>query len=85
MRDSTPLTLIPGSWDDLVARAALKVVDWVHDRLSRRIPTVAGAAPPADPWAGQVQPKSEPQLSVRSPRTDLCDQARAPGASRRQA
>ena len=47
----TPLSLVPGSWDDLVARAALKVVDWVHDRLSRRVPTLASTPLPRDPLA----------------------------------
>lgn len=46
----TPLSLVPGSWDDLVARAALKVANWTHDRLSRRVPTLASAPLPADPW-----------------------------------
>ena len=50
MRHLAPLPLVPGSWDDLVARAALKLVDWVHDRLSRRVPTLATAPLPADPW-----------------------------------
>ena len=51
MWQPTPLSLVPGSGDDLVARAALKVVDWVHDRLSRRVPTLAAAPLPSDPWA----------------------------------
>jgi hypothetical protein len=51
MRHLAPLPLVPGSWDDIVARAALKVADWVHDRLSRRVPTLATAPLPADPWA----------------------------------
>ncbi len=50
MRHPVFLPLVPGSWDDLVARAALKAADWVHDRLSRRLPTLASAPLPADPW-----------------------------------
>ena len=49
MRHPTPLSLVPGSWDEIVARAALKAADWVHDRLSRRVPTLASAPLPADP------------------------------------
>lgn len=51
MRYLAPLPLVPGSWDEIVARAALKLADWVHDRLSRRVPTLASAPLPADPWA----------------------------------
>jgi hypothetical protein len=47
----SPLSLVPGSWDDIVARTALKAVDWLHDRLSRRVPTLAAAPLPADPLA----------------------------------
>jgi hypothetical protein len=50
MDHRTPLLLVPGSWDDMVVRGALKVADWVHDRLSRRVPTLASAPLPADPW-----------------------------------
>ena len=50
MDHRTPLLLIPGSWDDMVARAALKAADWVHDRLRQRAPTLVSAPPPADPW-----------------------------------
>jgi hypothetical protein len=50
MDHRTPLLLVPGSWDDMVARGALKAADWVHDRLSRRVPTLASAPLPADPW-----------------------------------
>jgi hypothetical protein len=50
MDHRTPLLLVPGSWDDMVARDALKVVDWFHDRLSRRVLTLASAPLPADPW-----------------------------------
>ncbi len=50
MRHLAPLPLVPGSWDDLVARGMLKVANWVHDRLSRRAPTLASAPLPADPW-----------------------------------
>ncbi len=51
----TPLALVPGSWDDIVARAALKAVDWLHDRLSRRVPTLAAAPLPADPVARMLR------------------------------
>lgn len=50
MDHRTSLLLVPGSWDDLVSRGALKLADWVHDRLSRRVPTLASAPLPADPW-----------------------------------
>jgi hypothetical protein len=50
MRHLAPLPLVPGSWDDIVARAALKMVDWAYDRLSQRVPTLATAPLPADPW-----------------------------------
>jgi|GEM_PF-1961015 len=43
MQHPTPLPLVPGSWDELLARAALKAVDWLHARLPRR-----GPAPPSD-------------------------------------
>lgn len=43
MPHQTPLALVPGSWDDLVARAALRAVDWLHDRLAPR-----AAAHPGD-------------------------------------
>ena len=43
MRHLAPLPLVPGSWDDIVARAALKMVDWAYDRLSQRVPTLATA------------------------------------------
>ena len=49
MRHPTPLPLVPGSWDDIVARGALKLADWLHDRLARRVPTLASAPLPADP------------------------------------
>lgn len=49
MRHQAPLPLVPGSWDELIARAALKAADWVHDRLSGRVPTLASAPLQADP------------------------------------
>lgn len=36
MQHQTPLSLIPGSWDELIARAALRVADWLHDLLRPR-------------------------------------------------
>ena len=59
MRHPVPVSLLPGSWDDIVARAALKTVDWFYERLSRREPTLASAPLPADPfrrlmdWGGE--------------------------------
>lgn len=50
MQQQAPLPLVPGSWDDLVTRGALHVVNWVHDRQSRRVPTLASAPLPDDPW-----------------------------------
>ena len=44
-----PLPLVPGPWDEIIAQATLKAADWVHDRLSRRVPTLASAPLPADP------------------------------------
>lgn len=49
MQPQTPLPLVPGSWDEIVARGALKLADWLHDRLSRREPTLAAMPLPPDP------------------------------------
>lgn len=49
MQHLAPLPLVPGSWDEIVARGALKLVDWAHDCLSRREPGLASAPLPADP------------------------------------
>jgi hypothetical protein len=51
MQHPTPLPLVPGSWDELIARAALKAVDWLHDRLPQR-----GAAHPPEAETGR-QPR----------------------------
>lgn len=41
---------LPGPIDDLVARTALRLVDWLHGRLRRREPTLATRPLPTDPW-----------------------------------
>ena len=36
MQHQTPLALIPGSWDELIARAALRLVSWLERIFARR-------------------------------------------------
>jgi hypothetical protein len=49
MRYLAPFPLLPGSWDDIIARGALKLVDWVHDHLIRPEPALATEPLSADP------------------------------------
>ena len=69
MRHSAPLPLIPGSWDDLVTRGALKAVNWVHDRLNRRVPTLASAPLPDDPWIRLQDLGGKAKWQRRAPRS----------------
>lgn len=69
MQHSAPLSLIPGSWDDLVTRGALKLVNWVHDRLSQRAPTLASAPQPDNPWTGLQDRGGKTKWQRRAPRS----------------
>lgn len=69
MRHQTPLPLMPGSWDEVLARAMLKLVNWVHDRLSRRVPTLASAPLPDDPWSRLQDLGGKTTWQRRAPRS----------------
>jgi hypothetical protein len=68
MHHPVPRPLVPGSWDELVARGALHAVNWLHDRLQRRQPTLASAPLPADPCARLVRLGGTTTWQRRAPR-----------------